>query len=199
MPRLCKQARLVRQLGWAIVLDGSDPLFDVPIARRVSPWQLGTAARRPRPGRAVALASLSLRRDTGRAMSQESIELVERAHERLNEGDIDGLIALCDGDFELDMSARLVNPDIYRGHEGIRRFYGEVRDVWEEFRWEPQHFLEADNKVVVLVHSHGRGRGSGLEMARDAAMVWTVRDGRAVSVRFYIEQTKALESVRLPE
>lgn len=132
-------------------------------------------------------------------MAQEGIQLVARAHERLNEGDIDGLIALCDGDFELDMSARLVNPETYRGHEGIRRFYGEVRDVWEEFRWDPQQLLDADDKVVVLVHSHGRGRGSGLEIARDAAMVWTVRDGRAVSVRFYIEQSKALEAVRLSE
>ena len=132
-------------------------------------------------------------------MSQESIGLVERAHERLNKGDIDGLVALCDHDFELDMSARLVNPATYRGHEGIRRFYGEVREVWDEFRWEPQHFFEADNEVVVLVHSHGRGRGSGLEMGRDAAMIWTVRDGRAVSVRFYIDRAKALEAVGLSE
>jgi ketosteroid isomerase-like protein len=132
-------------------------------------------------------------------MSQEKIGLLERAHERPKQGDIDGLIALSDGDFELDMSARLVNPETYRGHEGLRRFYREVRDVWEEFRWEPQHFLEAENEVVVLVHSHGRGRGSGLEMARDAAMVWTVRDGCVVSVRLYIEQAKALEAVRMPE
>ena len=55
-------------------------------------------------------------------MSQEILEIVERAHERLNEGDIDGLIARCNGDFELDMSARLVNPETYYGHEGTRRF-----------------------------------------------------------------------------
>jgi len=36
-------------------------------------------------------------------------------------------------------------------------------------------------------------------MARDAAMVWTVRDGRAVSVRFYIEQKEALEAAGLRE
>jgi ketosteroid isomerase-like protein len=132
-------------------------------------------------------------------MSQENVEIVGLAHERLNEGDINGLIALCDGDFELDMSARLVNPEKYRGHAGIRRFYREVREVWEEFRWEPLRFVGATDKVVVLLHSHGRGRGSGLEMARDAAMVWTVRGDRAVSVRFYIDQAEALEAVGLRE
>jgi uncharacterized protein len=132
-------------------------------------------------------------------MSQENLEVVRLAHERLNEGDIDGLIALCDDDFELDMSARLLNPDTYRGHEGIRRFYREVREIWEEFRWEPLRLLEATDKVVVPLHSHGRGRGSGLEIARDAAMVWTVRKGRAVSVRFYIDQAEALEAAGLSE
>jgi uncharacterized protein len=132
-------------------------------------------------------------------MSRETLEIVGLAHERLNEGDIDGLIAICDGDFELDMSARLLNPETYRGHEGIRRFYREVCEVWEEFRWEPLRFFEAADKVVVLLHSHGRGRGSGLEMARDAAMVWTVREDRAASVRFYIDQTEALEAAGLSE
>ena len=130
-------------------------------------------------------------------MSQENVEIVGLAHDRLNEGEIDGLIALCDGDFELDMSARLVNPETYRGHEGIRRFYREVSEVWEDFRWEPLRFFGAADKVVVLLHSHGRGRGSGLEMARDAAMVWTVREDRAVSVRFYVDQAAALEAVGL--
>jgi uncharacterized protein len=130
-------------------------------------------------------------------MSKESVTLVELAHEYLNEGGIDALIALCDPDFELDMSARTLNPEIYRGHAGIRRFYDEVSEVWDEFRWEPQRFVEADDKVVVLLHSHGRGKGSGLEMARDAAMVWTVAD-RAVSVRFFTDQTEALRAAGVP-
>jgi ketosteroid isomerase-like protein len=132
-------------------------------------------------------------------MSQENVRLVGLAHERLNEGDIGGLIALCDRDFELDMSARILNPRTYRGHEGIRRFYDEVSEVWEEFRWEPLRFLDAADKVVVLLHSHGRGRGSGMEMARDAAVVWTVNEDRAVSVRFYIDQAEALVGAGLSE
>ena len=127
-------------------------------------------------------------------MSRENLALVAQAHRCLNAGDIDGLIALCDADFELDMTARVLNPATYRGHEGIRRFHREVSEVWEEFRWDPQRFFEASDTVVVLLHSHGRGKGSGLEMARDVAMVWAVRDGRAVSLRFYTDQAEALEA-----
>ena len=132
-------------------------------------------------------------------MSEESLEVARKAHQHLNDGDIDALIVLCDDDFELDMTARVLNPDTYRGHEGIRRFYREVSDVWEEFRWEPLSFFDTADKVVVLLHSHGRGRGSGLEMARNAAMVWTIDEGRAKSVRFYTDQAEALEAAGLSE
>jgi uncharacterized protein len=129
-------------------------------------------------------------------MSADGVETVRAALECLNEGDVDGLISFCDDEFDLDMSARVFNPKTYRGHDGIRRFYGEVNEVWEEFRWEPTRFVDAGERIVVLLHSHGRGRGSGIEMARDAAMVWTVREGRALSLRFYIDQAQALDAAR---
>jgi uncharacterized protein len=132
-------------------------------------------------------------------MSQENVEVVRLAYERLNEGDIDGLVELCDADFELDMSARVLNPKMYRGHAGIRRFYREVREVWEEYRWEPQRLVPVADRVVVLLHAHGRGRGSGLEIARDAAMVWTLREGRATSLCFYRDQAEALEAAGVRE
>jgi ketosteroid isomerase-like protein len=90
-------------------------------------------------------------------------------------------------------------PRPIAGTKGIRRFYREVSEVSEEFCWEPLRLVEAADKVVVLLHSHGRGRGSGLEMARDAAMVWTVREDRAVSVRFYIDRAEALQAAGLSE
>lgn len=132
-------------------------------------------------------------------MSAQNVEIVRAAHEHLNKGNIEALTALCDVKFSLDMSARKLNPKTYEGHEGLRRFYGEVSDVWEDFHWDPLRFHPAGDKVVVLLHSHGRGRGSGIEMARDAAMVWTVRDGRAESMCFYIDQAEALEAAGLSE
>jgi ketosteroid isomerase-like protein len=131
-------------------------------------------------------------------MSQENVEIAALAHERLNEGDLAGLVALCAEDFFLDMSDRVFNPKTYRGHEGIRRFYAEVSEVWEEFHWEPLRSFEAADQVVVLVRAHGRGRGSGLEVARpETAWVWTIRAQRAVSVRFYIDPAEALEAAGL--
>jgi ketosteroid isomerase-like protein len=128
-------------------------------------------------------------------MSEENVALVRRAYEALNAGDVEGLVSLCDPGFELDMEERVFNPATYRGHDGIRRFYGEVREVWEEFRWDPEELIASEDHVVALLHAHGRGRGSGLEIDRRIAMVWTVAGERAVCLRLYVDPDAARRAV----
>jgi ketosteroid isomerase-like protein len=126
-------------------------------------------------------------------MSQENVELVRLAHERLNRGDIEALVELCDPNFRIDMSERIFNPETYERHDGIRRFYADVRDIWEQYRWTPEELLDAPPHVVALVRAQGRGRGSGLEIDRRIALVWTLSRGRATAVRLYVDPTKALD------
>jgi ketosteroid isomerase-like protein len=128
-----------------------------------------------------------------------SIEIVRRAHEALNSGDMDALVALCDAEFRLDMSDRVFNPAVYEGHGGIRRFYSEVRDVWESYVWEPEELIEVGPDVVALLRSTARGRGSGVEVERETAMVWSVREGRATALRFFRDRDEALKAPPMGE
>jgi len=125
------------------------------------------------------------------------IEIVRRAHEALNKGDVEALLAECDPDFRLDMSDRVLNPDVYEGHEGIRRFLADVHEAWETFTWEPEELVASGDLVLSLIRSTGRGRGSGLELDRRAAMLWTVPAERAVSVRFFRDRAVAREAAGL--
>jgi ketosteroid isomerase-like protein len=128
------------------------------------------------------------------AAMSTGIEIVRRAHEALNGGDIDAVVALCNPAFRLDMSDRVFNPAVYEGHDGIRRFYAEVRDVWDRYTWEPEELIERGDLVVALLRSSGTGRGSGIELERSTAMVWRVRQGRAMSVRFFRNREAALDA-----
>jgi ketosteroid isomerase-like protein len=123
-------------------------------------------------------------------------EIVQQAHEALNAGDVEALVAVCDSDFRLDMSDRVLNPSVYEGHDGIRAFYAEVLDIWESFTWEPIELHEVDGLVVAVLHSRGKGRGSGLELDRRSAMVWRVDDERALSLTFYRDPDAALATAR---
>lgn len=125
--------------------------------------------------------------------TSSSVAVVERALGALNAGNIDELAAVCDPDFELDMSDRVFNPSNYRGHDGIRRFHAEVLEVWERYVWEPEQLVEQGDLVVALVRTSAKGRGSGLEVERETAMIWKVRGDKAISLRFFRDRKRALE------
>jgi ketosteroid isomerase-like protein len=153
---------------------------------------------RPRsPGAGRATLDATLRpADTGRGMSQKK-EIVRLAHAALNVGNIDELVTLCEQDFQLDTSDRVLNPATYHGHDGIRRFFSEVQDVWERYVCEPEEMRDEGGIVLALLRTKGRGRASGVEIERKTAMVWAVRGGKAFWLRFYREPEKALEAVGL--
>ena len=127
-------------------------------------------------------------------MAGERVEIVRRAHAALNCGDIEALVGLCDVRFRLDMSDRVFNPAVYEGGDGIRRFYTEVTDVWETYTWEPEELIEAGDRVVALLRSVSTGRGSGVEVERRTAMVWTVLEGRATAMEFFRDRGRALQA-----
>jgi ketosteroid isomerase-like protein len=89
---------------------------------------------------------------------------------------------------------------IARGLSEMRNsFEAEDLEAWEERRLEPQRFLHIDDRVVVLMREYRRGRGSGIEVETDTAVVFTVRDGRVILVQPYMDQAEALEAAGLLE
>jgi ketosteroid isomerase-like protein len=132
-------------------------------------------------------------------MSEENVELVRQAYERLNRGDVEGVVELCDEGIVIDMSERVFNPAVYEGHDGIRRFYGDVMEVWEHYEWNVEDALVSGDAVVAMLHCLGRGGGSGLEIDWRVAWIWTLREGRIQSFRFYRERDAALEAAGLAE
>ena len=132
-------------------------------------------------------------------MTQENVEVVCRIYEQLNRGDVEGVVELCDDDFLMDMSERVFNPDTYRGHDGIRRFYEGVRDAWESYRWDVEETRVAGDSVVAMLHCKGQSREGGPEVDWRVAWLWKLRGGRPVSLRFYRHRADALEAAGLRE
>ena len=132
-------------------------------------------------------------------VSKQSIAIVRRCFDGWNRRDFSVLEQLAEPDVEIDLTARVLNPDVYRGYEGFQRLIDEVGEVWDEMEFEPEEFVDAGERVVVIVRAWGRGKGSGAPADARIAQVWTVRDGRVSHVRVYSEINEALRAVGLPE
>ena len=101
------------------------------------------------------------------------------------ERDVDGVLELVDPEIEFtavtsDFAGR-VEP--YRGHEGIRRYFRDVAEVWDDLRLTPRDYRQVGDAVLVT------GRVSARSPARivdgSTGWLWRVRDGRVVYGRVY--------------
>jgi ketosteroid isomerase-like protein len=107
------------------------------------------------------------------------------------------LFELLAPEVKLDMSRRTFNPDVYEGHDGLRRFKRERDEVWEEFLVTSERMVDAGEGVVVIESLRGRGRGSGVETRSRSASVWTMRDGQVIRMATYRDPQEALDAVGL--
>ena len=134
-------------------------------------------------------------------MSQENVELVRRAYDASLRSDWDSLSELMDPDFEFRGTVGgLEEGRIARGAQQFMEvFEKEDLDAWEERRFEPEDFIDAGDCVVVLQREYRRGRGSGVELEAETAVVFEVRGGRVVLIQGYMDRAEALEAVGLSE
>jgi ketosteroid isomerase-like protein len=131
-------------------------------------------------------------------MSQQNVELVREAIDAFNRGDLDATVQAAAPDAVLD-SSRAIGP--YRGVYRLadfRPFIGAFSGTFELVRVEPEEFIDAGEQVVVWGTIYFEGR-DGLEAIASGALVWTLRDGRAVRIGLYQVRDEALEAAGLSE
>jgi ketosteroid isomerase-like protein len=108
-----------------------------------------------------------------------SSETVRRLYERVNEGGVEAAIDLIAEDFVATVPASMsAEPDVYRGHDGVRRYFAGFEGLMEDVRFEPLEFVEEGDAVIVWIRFSGRGAASGIDVGQFAAVVQRVRDGK---------------------
>jgi ketosteroid isomerase-like protein len=126
-------------------------------------------------------------------MSQDNVQIVRAGFEAFNSGAMERILEFAHPDFEAVVPPELsAEPDIYRGHDGIRRYFQSFEDAMDEIRFEGDRFWEKGDSVVVSVRITAKGRQTAIPVVQRIAQVWTFRDGRALSVRSYASVAEAL-------
>jgi len=133
-------------------------------------------------------------------MSKENVEVVLRLHTAVIGGDLDGLLSEADPDAEYRAATQQAiegEEGVFRGHEGLRRWFGELHDLYEDLSSEIVEVRDLGDRVVVAFVVRGRGTSSGITLEQPLAQVVTVRRGKATEVREYFSRDEAFEAVGL--
>ena len=117
----------------------------------------------------------------------------------LNESGVEAALDQIHPDFEGVTPPELSpEPDTYRGHEGIRRYFAGFEGVMDEVRWEADELMEAPNeRVVAGIRLLTRSVATGLELELPVWQVCTVRDGKVLRIEGFAEREDALRAAGL--
>ena len=133
-------------------------------------------------------------------MAHADIEIVQQLVEAFNRGDIDGILALTHPDFEVEVPPDLsAEPDVYRGHAGMRRYWESFHDALDDVRFHLEGYWPADDAVVVAMRVSAKGRRTAIAIEQRNAGVWRTRDGKALEANIFASLPEALHSVGLTE
>ena len=129
-------------------------------------------------------------------MSQENVEIVQRALEASTRRDDKATFALYDPEVEIYGQ---VDGATYRGLTGVRTYFRDWFAAWRDFSIDAEEWIDAGEDVIAALHLRAWGRQSGVPVEERVWHVWTLRDGRLWRLRIFATKAEALEAVGLSE
>ena len=140
-------------------------------------------------------------------MSEQNVEIVQRGYSAFarflrdpSDSRLPDVFAFLDP--EIEWRGPREFPDLAEprfGYDGVRNYFEALFEAIEDYRMEPEEFIDAgDDQVLVFSREGGRGRGSGADVVtHPTAHLWTLRDGKAIRMDSYWERDDALEAAGL--
>ena len=134
-------------------------------------------------------------------MSQENVEAFKRFLDAYNRRDVGAMIEELDSEVEYHPALPMLlggEATVYRGHEGVRRLFGEIYDAFDEIHAEYSEVRDlGDPKRSRSAASVCVARGAGPKLSHPPASVVDFKDGKGIRIRTFLDHKKALEAAGL--
>ena len=134
-------------------------------------------------------------------MSEANLQTMRRAAEAMIRGDAATALDALDPEVEWHATVGGIDEGrVYRGPEEVAKAFADYFETWERIELRAEDYLDAGGEdVVVLWHEVAKGRESGAVVETDTATVNTIRNGKIVRVRSYMDRAQALRVAGLSE
>jgi ketosteroid isomerase-like protein len=122
-------------------------------------------------------------------------EALRDGYAALTRCDFDGWLEGFDPDAELHELAESPDAAAYRGHDEIRRWATEARDLVTEWDWSPEEIDSAPSgALVVRVRLRAVGRGSDIPIEQQVWHVARFREGKIAVISGFLSEDAAREA-----
>jgi ketosteroid isomerase-like protein len=118
----------------------------------------------------------------------EKSELYRRGLEAWNERDVERFLETVHPEFVLRSRLTDVEGTAYQGHAGVRQYFTDLAEAFNELRMEIEEIEERGDWVVVTLRLTGTGAASGAGLDVDVISAVRFRDG--LVVQSFTERTK---------
>jgi ketosteroid isomerase-like protein len=86
---------------------------------------------------------------------------------------------------------------MYRGHEGVREWLGDVYETLSEFQLEYSEIQDLGERAIAIGRIRARGTASEAEIESPHGTVVEFADGKGIRIRNYLDPREALEAAGL--
>jgi hypothetical protein len=118
---------------------------------------------------------------------------LRKAYAALNRGDIAAFVEVFDPQIEKIEPAGFPGAGTNRGLAAVRAHLSHHRGNWAEGSCEPERFIVAGDRIVVLVDVKVRLKDEAQWREGRIADVYTFRNGKAIQMRTFVDRAEALE------
>ena len=121
--------------------------------------------------------------------TQSHVELVKEAYAAFGAGDLQKLLGLLTPDviWEFPVSKVIPWARTFRGPSEVAQFFAALKEYSVLEAFEPLHFVDSDDRVVVLGRERIRVRSTDLTCSCEWAHAFTVLDGKIAGFREYTD------------
>jgi ketosteroid isomerase-like protein/GNAT superfamily N-acetyltransferase len=133
------------------------------------------------------------------AMPRDVVDVIRAWYAHYNRGDGQPSLDFWHEDAEYRTAPEDPDSATHRGIDAISRLFASWREAYPDLQVVVREAKSNSDQVFAWVRFLGRGAASGIPVQMELAHVYTMREGRAVSLFESTDRTHALETVGLQE
>ena len=124
-------------------------------------------------------------------------DTIRSMYEAFARGDVPAVLATLDANVEWTEADGFPYRGTYTGPDAVLNgVFARLGSEWDGFRAEPREFIDGGDQVVVLGRYSGTYKETGKAFEADFAHVWSLRDGKVLRFRQYVDSALVQEALR---